>query len=316
MAKPLTVVPSPSPWQTWVGEYLDEKRAGGVSRHTIGIYGYALQDVLLPYCEAHGVTGPTELNAPHLNSLISGLLDGTGSRSGRPLAKQSVDTYARTINGFLGWLGKRGEASSARAQRPRLPHRVLEVLSREEATRLEDAAQNERDKLIIRVLADTGLRLSELLGLVPDDIRQEPGRRWYLKVRGKGEKERLVPIAPGLAGRLDRYVKRTRRPSAYPNLFLGNRRGQGTMEYQPLTKSGAEQLIRDLGMDVLSRRVYPHLFRHSFITWCAQRGMRETDVAKIVGHSGLRMIHEVYEHLTVSDTHDALMRVLIPDSRH
>jgi integrase len=189
------------------------------------------------------------------------------------------------------------------------------VLSREEITRLEDAAQNERDKLIIRVLADTGLRLGELLGLVPDDIRQEAGRRWYLKVKGKGDRERMVPIAPGLAGRLDRYVKRTRRPSVYPNLFLGTRRGRGTMEYEPLTKSGAEQLIRDLGLDVLSRRVYPHLFRHSFITWCAQRGMRETDVAKIVGHSGLRMIHEVYEHLTVSDTHDALMGALLSEHR-
>ncbi|MGA2283753.1 MAG: site-specific integrase [Candidatus Dormibacteria bacterium] len=205
--------------------------------------------------------------ATHLNGLVSGLLNGTGSRSGRPLAKQSVDTYARTINGFLGWLGKRGEAPSARAQRPRLPYRVLE-------------AQPGGD---------------------------HPGRRWYLKVRGKGEKERMVPIAPGLASRLDRYVKRTRRQSAYPNLFPGTRRGRGTMEYEPLTKSGAEQLIRDLGLDVLSGRVYPHLFRHSFITRCAQRGLRETDVANIVGHSSLRMIHDVYEHLTVSDTHDALM---------
>jgi integrase len=70
------------------------------------------------------------------------------------------------------------------------------VLNREEITRLEDAAQTERGRLIIRVLADTCLRLSELLGLVPEGIRQELGRRWHLKVRGKGERS---PDSPGRA---------------------------------------------------------------------------------------------------------------------
>jgi integrase len=315
MAKALQIVSGPSPWETWVGEYLDEKHAAGVSRHTIGIYRYSLEDVLVPFCQARGVTGPAQLTPAHLNALVKGLLDGSEARSGRALSKESVDTYARTINGFLGWLAKRGEAPAARAQRQRLARIIKEVLSREEEGRMEDAAKNERDKLMIRILADTGMRLSELLALTPDDLRQETGRRWFLKVHGKGEKDRLVPIAPGLAGRIDRYLKRGRPDSVHPQVFLANRRARGTSEYEPLTKTGVQQMIRDLGMDVLGRRVYPHLFRHSFITWCAQRGMRETDVAKVVGHASLRMIHEVYEHLSVSDTHDALMRALVAGDR-
>jgi integrase len=141
---------------------------------------------------------------------------------------------------------------------------VVDVLSREDIRALEDAAPTERDKLIVRILADTGVRLGELL--TADPLRQEPDRKWYLKVRGKGDKERMVPIQPGLATRIDRYARRTRKESPSGTLFLGNRRSPKTGEYEPLTASEAAHLIRDLGQDVLKRRVHPHLFRHSFVT--------------------------------------------------
>lgn len=166
-----------------------------------------------PYCRRAGLTEPAELTARRLNALSAGLLDGSGTRSGRPLSKASVASYARTINAFLGWLAKQGEAQGARMQKPKLPERVIETLSREDIRALEDAASTERDRLIIRILADTGVRLDELLGLKADSVRLEPGRKWYLKVLGKGDKERMVPILPGLANRIDRYAKRTRKDS-------------------------------------------------------------------------------------------------------
>jgi integrase/recombinase XerC len=141
---------------------------------------------------------------------------------------------------------------------------VVDVLSREDIRALEDAAPTERDKLIVRILADTGVRLGELLAA--DPLRQEPDRKWYLKVRGKGDKERMVPIQPGLATRIDRYARRTRKESPSGTLFLGNRRSLKTGEYEPLTASEAAHLIRDLGQDVLKRRVHPHLVRRSFVT--------------------------------------------------
>ena len=309
----LTVVPEPSALEARITDYLDEKRAGGRSRKTIAVYTDLLREVLLPYCQKVGIREPAELTTRHLNALSVGLLDGTGSRSGRPLSKASVDSYARTINAFLEWLGKQGEASSARVQRQRLPRRVVDTLSREDIRALEDAASTERDKLIIRILADTGMRLGELLGLVGDAVRQEPGRKWYVKVLGKGGEERMVPILPGLASRIDRYARRTRKESASDLLFLGNRRSWRSGEYEPLTESGTEQMIRDLGLDVLGRRVYPHLFRHSFVTEQARRGMQPGLVAKIVGHKSLAMIDEVYQHLTVSDAHEALMRSLMDE---
>ena len=311
----LTVLPEPSPFEGRITDYLDEKRAAGSSRKTLAVYADTLREVLLPYCREVGVTEPTALTPRHLNALAAGLLDGTRSRSGRPLAKPSVDSYARTVNTFLEWLAKQGEAPAARVQRQRLPRRVVETLSREDIRALEDAAPNERDKLIIRVLADTGIRLGELLGLTSQDVRQEPGRKWYLKVRGKGDKERMVPIQPALAARLDRYAKRTRKDSASDRLLLGNRRRGRTGEYEPLTDSGTQQMIRGLGLDVLGRRVYPHLFRHSFVTEQLRRGMTPSLVARIVGHSSLAMVDQVYQHLTVSDAHEALMRTLMAEER-
>jgi integrase len=307
----LTLVSPPSLLQDRVTDFLNEKRAAALSRRSIAAYTDVLGAVLLPFCQRSGITEPGQIGARELNALSAGLLDGTGSRSGRPLSKPSVASYARTINVFLEWLTKQGETVSSRVQKPRLPKRVVDVLSRQDIRALEDAAPTERDRLIVRILADTGMRLGELLGMSTDPLRQEPGRKWYLKVWGKGDKERMVPIQPGLATRIDRYARRTRKESPNDRLFLGNRRSARTGEYEPLTGSGAEQTIRDLGEEVLRRRVYPHLFRHSFVTQQARQGMHPLLVAKIVGHESMAMINEVYAHLETSDAHDALMKSLL-----
>jgi integrase len=89
------------------------------------------------------------------------------------------------VNHFLSWAKKEGEVGEAEAQLPRLPTRDIEILSRDEIAKLENTARNERDKLIIRVLADTGVRVAQLCGLRTADLL-ERDRRWYLRVRGEG----------------------------------------------------------------------------------------------------------------------------------
>jgi integrase len=74
----------------------------------------------------------------------------------------------------------------------------------------------------------------------------------------------MVPIPPGLAARIERYGRQTRRGSSSGALFLGDRRSSKTGEYEPLTASETAQLTRDLGQDALQRRVHPHLLRRSF----------------------------------------------------
>jgi integrase len=130
--------------------------------------------------------------------LATGLLERTGP-GGQPLSKHSVHAYMRAVNGFLRWSAAEGEEVKARAQLPKLPRRLIDILSREEIARMEDAAKAERDKLVVRLLADTGIRVGELVALRPADLIPQ-ARSNFIKVQGKGAQERLVPVPPASSG--------------------------------------------------------------------------------------------------------------------
>jgi site-specific recombinase XerD len=295
-----------------VAEYLQDRRVQ-CSPKTIKIYRDALEDILLPFCARRGVSSLDHLTAAQLNELVGGLLDGSGSRSGRALAKPTVSSYTRAINTFLTWAGKQGETVKAKAQRPAVGRRVLDVLSRDEITALEDAAVNERDKLIVRVLADTGVRLGGLLGLTLGDLLQD-GRTYSLKVREKGDKERLVPIKPELYKRLRRFAEKTRPDGNTDRIFLTLRRSARTGQHEPISGNGVEQLFQTLTESAgLRKRVYPHLMRHSYATHFLRRGGNPLLLQQILGHDSLAMITATYSHLTISDAHAEAMRVLTAD---
>jgi integrase/recombinase XerD len=191
--------------------------------------------------------------------------------------------------------------------------RVLDTLSGEEIQRLEGAAAAERDRLIVRILADTGMRLGELLALRSSAVRLEGGKN-LIKVRGNGDRERLVPIAPSLARRLRRFADRSRLGATSDRLFLTLRRGRVSGRLDGLTESAVEQMIRSLGeVAHIPKRVYPHLLRHSFATEYLRRGGNPILLQQILGHSSLTMITQTYQHLTVADAHDELMRLLAAD---
>ncbi len=294
-----------------VDEYLASCRARGLSPRTVRAnYGYPLKAVFLPWCAREKITEPAQLDRRALDRLSTELLDQGGKRG--PLSKFTVNSYLGAVNFFLSWAAKEGEVKPVRAQRPRLPKRVLEILSREEIQRLEAAATHERDKLIVRLLADTGIRLGELLGLRVRDVI-ERDRHHYLRVRGKGDRERLVPV-PRLWRRLQRYAEHGRpRDGVSDRIFLGlRRRPQG--DYEPLTESGVEQGLHALGeVAGMGKRVYPHLLRHSYATWALQRGMNPIMLAECLGHSSLAMLQRNYAHTTPADAHEMMAKLLLND---
>jgi integrase len=81
-----------------------------------------------------------------------------------------------------------------------VPKKLIAVLTRDEIRRIEEAAHTERDELVLRTLADTGVRLSELLGMRVQDVEHD-SHGWSLRVMGKGARERRVVIAPALGRR-------------------------------------------------------------------------------------------------------------------
>ncbi|MGA2284288.1 MAG: tyrosine-type recombinase/integrase [Candidatus Dormibacteria bacterium] len=293
-----------------VDDYLAHCRASNLSVRTWkGAYGYTLERIFLPWCAEQGVAEPSQLDTRLLERFTTKLLE-EGGRQG-PLSKASVNSYSRSVKCFLTWAEEEGELGGpVKVSVPRAPKRVIDVLSRDEIDAMENAAKTERDKLLVRVLAGTGIRLGELLGLQARDIVETARGQFQLKVHGKGEKERLVPLSPALVRRLRRYLA-GRRADARDRIFIGLRKGPSG-EYAPLTQSGAEQAIRFLAVAAgIEKRVYPHLFRHSYATHMLRKGMNVLLLQEILGHSSLTMIQTVYSHLDTDDAYKAAMKVLL-----
>jgi integrase len=206
-----------------------------------------------------------------------------------------------------------GEKVEARAPLPKLSRPVIDVLTRAEIQAMEDAADNERDKFIVRLLADTGIRRSEMLALRTTDIIEGDGRH-TLKIRGKGDKERLVPLAPALARRLRRFAEKTRQDANSTRIFISLRRRPNSGEYRPLTTSGLGQMIRILAETAkIDERVHPHLFRHSFATQMLRKGMNPLILQQTRGHADLTMITKTYSHLDQDDAYEATLKALLDD---
>jgi integrase/recombinase XerD len=311
VAKPV-IVPSPvaPPIALLVEDYLASCRARGLAPSTINqAYRYTLDDVFLPWCAENGVTEPAQLTQRVLDCFTSELLEHGGRRG--QLSRHTIHHYGRVVRQFLRWAAKEGEPVSGTPQLPKLPRKVLDTLTMEEITRMEDAAPAERDKLIIRLLADTGMRVGELCALRTGDVVRAQDRRAFLKVQGKGSKERLVPLSPPLVRRIHRYMRG--RPAG-EQLFIALRRGKDG-DYAPITRSGVLQLIRHTATRAgVTKRVHPHLFRHTFATEALRAGMNPVQLAQLLGHSGLRMIEQVYSHLNAGDAYDAVMKMLIAES--
>lgn len=311
MAKVTVVEPAPSSRLTrLVDDYLMECRARGLAPSTIhNSYGYPLRSIFLPWCADNDIETPEQLDARTLAAFSVHLQEEGGKRT-QALSKFSVHAYIRAVRGFLTWCQREGEVVSARPALPRLPRRVLEVLDRDEIDALEAAAPTERDKLIIRTLADCGLRAEGLVGLRVEDLLRRD-RQAYLRVSEKGDREREVPLPPALHRRLERYISGGQPLDARDShLFISLRRGK-TGDYEPLTRSGVLQLVRGAAERAgIKKRVHTHLLRHSFITNALRSGMNPLILAKIAGHSSLRMIDQVYSHLNTSDTYDAMISML------
>ena len=304
MTKLKVVKDRTAPMSRWVEDYLTACRSRGVRLSTIrDAYGYPLRSVFLPWAEREGITTPAQVDQRRLESFATELREG-GGRSGRPLSENTVWTYLKSVNQLLGWAAAEGDGDAARVKLRKPPGRKVDVLERDQIKALERAAQTERDKVIIRLLADTGLRPGELISIRGSDV-QRNARRHYVRVRGKtGERE--IGIQPEMYRRLTQLAKGDDDP-----IIVGIRRDRRTGEREPLTVNGVRQMIRDLALDTgLRTTVTPYTFRHSACHWMLINGMPTVEVASILGHGSEQMIREHYANIGREDAHDKLMALL------
>jgi len=291
-----------TPLDLLVDDYLASCRARNLAFKTVqDNYGYPLRSLFLPWAADQGITEPSELTQRVLDRFTARIVSN-------PISEWTAHSYIRPVRQLLKYAERMGDVDKAAvAQLPRLNRRAPNLLTREEIDSLEYAADSERDKVIVRILGDTGMRVGEVCKLTLNaTTRQERGP--LLRVNGKGGDQRLVPIRPELARRIERY-QRSRPKATSDQLFLSRRCMRG--EYQPITSSAVRQMLRNVMHRAgVNKRVYPHLFRHSFATEALRRGMNPVVLAKILGHRSLQMIDRVYSHLNTDDAYDAVMRML------
>jgi len=216
------------------------------------------------------------------------------------LSPRSVARHLTAIRQYHRFLVRDGHATqdpTAHLESPRPWHRLPGLLSCEEVDRLLAAReattpQGLRDQAMLELMYASGLRVSELVGLLLADLDLGVG---IVRVVGKGDKERLVPLGGVAAESLRAYLTRGRprleRRRASAHLFLG-RHGRG------LTRQMFWQLIkRQAAAAGITKRVTPHTLRHSFATHLVERGADLRSVQLMLGHADIGTT-QIYTHLS------------------
>jgi integrase/recombinase XerD len=198
---------------------------------------------------------------------------------------------------------------------PKLGRKLPEVLTIEEIDRLMaavDLSKNEghRNRAIIETLYSCGLRVSELVNLRFSDLYFEEG---FIRVIGKGNKERLVPVSKSVEKEIGIYNDHIRRhqhiQAGNENVVFLNRRGA------KLTRVMIFTIIKDLSAAIgLTKSISPHTFRHSFATHMIEGGANLRAVQEMLGHESITTT-EIYTHLDQRFLHDAIV-AFHPRNKH
>ena len=259
-----------------------------LAENTLEAYGCDLRH-LSAFLLDRGLADAGAVRGPDLSAWVQGL-----AASGR-----AAKTQARMLvaaRGFFRHLLRErviAEDPTAWVPLPRVGRPLPDPVSVDEVTRLLAAARDRpRDQALVALLYGAGLRISEALGLEMSGLHLDAG---LVQVRGKGDKERVVPIPDVVIERLRDYlaVDRPARLRGQPSeaLFPG-RGGRGC-----LTRQAGFALLRRLGRAAgLSRDISPHKLRHGFATHLVQGGADLRAVQAMLGHADLRTT-EVYTHI-------------------
>jgi site-specific recombinase XerD len=241
-------------------------------------------------------------------------LQSVDSSRGKPYSSRTIQTYGRDVLVFLRWLAKHGYVDVDPAKNihtPKAEKSLIRVFTDDEL-RLLDAACDRplkgysltpderkalaaRDRAILWLLLSTGIRASELCGLLFSDIDWESG---MIYVRGKGAKERKVPMGKVARQHLNTYLQYWRGVPAHSDdehVFL-------TAFGVGLKVSGLKLVFNRLKRisGIVGKRVSAHTCRHWFAVNCIKRGMPTVALKGMLGHETWEMI-EVYVHLAEQD---------------
>lgn len=268
--------------------------------NTLDAYSHDIEK-LLAYFGKQGID-PLAARLEDLQAFAANLHSiGVGARS-----QCRILSGVRTFYHYLQVDGYISDDPSELLESPQLGDHLPEVLTTEEVDRLEQAIdlskwEGQRNKAIIEVLFSCGLRVSELVTLRLSDLYLE---EHFVRVVGKGRKERLVPISESAVKQLQLwFIDRNLmdiKPGEEDYVFL-NRRGAH------LTRTMILIMIKRLGEEAgISKTISPHTLRHSFATALLAGGADLRAIQAMLGHESIGTT-EIYTHI---DTHELRREIL------
>ncbi|HXC23500.1 MAG TPA: site-specific tyrosine recombinase XerD [Solirubrobacteraceae bacterium] len=285
--------------------YLELER--GLSRNTLHAYRSDLAQ-LGAFLSARGVP---PLDAEHgdlaafLSELASGGARGGGQRT--PVAAATLQRKAASLRSFYRHLRREGlieHDPTAELRGPPKTKRLPKVLSREQVAKLLVQPKGSeplalRDRALLELMYACGLRVSEAIGLDLSDVDLDER---MLRARGKGSKERIVPVGRSAIGALQLYLARGRPVlvgiQVQSSLFVNHRGGA-------LTRQGLYKIIQSHARAAgLTEQMTPHTLRHTFATHLLAGGCDLRSLQEMLGHADLATT-QVYTHLSAERLKDA-----------
>lgn len=289
-------------WDIYYKDFINYlKIERGMAENTIFAYQNDL-DKLIEFCKARSIS-PDKVDLDILKNFVADLYDiGLSARS-----------QARVISGikqffsFLILENVLDDDPSNLLELPRIGKKLPVFLTIEEIDKLIAAIdlskpEGHRNKAIIETLYSCGLRVSELVDLKFSNIFFNQG---FIRVIGKGNKERLVPVSPSVEKEIDLYVKGTRNhmkiQAGNEDYVFLNRRGK------KLTRVMIFTIVKDLAKAIgLEKNISPHTFRHSFATHLIEGGANLRAIQEMLGHESIATT-EIYTHLDQAFMREAII---------
>lgn len=265
--------------------FLIDREARQFTAKTLSYYREQLPR-FIAYCEQSSVLTVDQVTAAAVRAYLV-------SQQRRGLAPHSVHAAARAVRAFLRFCADDGmiEAAPSFAM-PKVPKKILPALEPSDVARLLDVCESERDRLIVLMLLDTGLRASELLALDGGDVDTYTGA--VLVRMGKGQKQRTVYLGARTRRELAHFWRKVGKPSATRPVWTSNNTGDR------LTDSGLRQLLQRLGERAHVDHCNPHTFRRTYALWSLRNGMDVHTLAALMGHADIHVLKQ-YLALTGRD---------------
>lgn len=284
--------PAKGPMDSLIARFLDHlSLSAGRSANTLLGYKRDLARYSR-YCAVNNIRTPQEIDAQTVGAFVATL-------AGEGLAPTSIARALSAVKSFHKYLLQSDIATTNPARSvktPRLPRKLPGVLSVSQVRKLLETASTDpqhgiRNRAILSLLYGCGMRVSEVANLGIDDLDFDEG---FVRVRGKGNRERLVPLGKTTTAALRQYLDGPRREweaRHHSTHLFYNRQGKR------LSRMSLWKIVNQAALLAgLEKKISPHTFRHSFATHLLSAGADLRSVQAMLGHSSVATT-QIYTHL-------------------